>query len=267
MATIKCHNVVSQHPREECNYAFAAAYRSMEKLCLPTLGVPKAGKTHWLSMVYWELNRGNYPGSVEFEKAKSRTSEDFDILVEAILKSRIGTAATQRERIPRPWCSISTTTIGWPVQPAGEHLRLFGRGDARHGRGGLSPPRGPWRPTATSSSSIPLSPPSRRPKPSPIFAKTCGGEGVRTGPAVRTPVALCVTKIDLPANRPPCPAARRAAGSTRSWPASIPAAKSLTRGDQARSRLTARLREAIWPGWQIERQVRDLFGGRYCFSR
>ena len=57
-ATIKCRNVISRHPREECNYAFAAAYQSMEKLCFPTLGVPQAGKTHWLAMLYWELNRG-----------------------------------------------------------------------------------------------------------------------------------------------------------------------------------------------------------------
>ena len=34
---------------------------------------------------------------------------------------------------------------------------------------------------------------------------------------------------------------------------------------QARSRLVSRLRDTIWPGWQIERQVRELFGGRYLF--
>jgi hypothetical protein len=34
---------------------------------------------------------------------------------------------------------------------------------------------------------------------------------------------------------------------------------------EERSRLTRELREVIWPGWQIERQIDDLFGGRYAF--
>ena len=29
--------------------------------------------------------------------------------------------------------------------------------------------------------------------------------------------------------------------------------------------LVARLRDTIWPGWQIERTIHDLFGGRYLF--
>ena len=35
---------------------------------------------------------------------------------------------------------------------------------------------------------------------------------------------------------------------------------------QARSQCTARLRDTIWPGWQeFERQIHELFGGRYMF--
>ena len=119
-------------------------YRSMKKLCFPTLGVPQAGKTHWLSMLYWELNRGNYPKSVQFEKAKLATSEDFDVLVEEILNSRIGTAATQRERIPRPLVfNFRDRDALEPQQPAGEHFRLLRRSHRRHGRRRLSPAAGP----------------------------------------------------------------------------------------------------------------------------
>jgi hypothetical protein len=32
-----------------------------------------------------------------------------------------------------------------------------------------------------------------------------------------------------------------------------------------RSQATARLRKIIWPEWEIERQIDDLFGGRYQF--
>jgi hypothetical protein len=34
---------------------------------------------------------------------------------------------------------------------------------------------------------------------------------------------------------------------------------------EARSKLVADLHDTIWPGWQIERKIHDLFGGRYLF--
>ena len=34
---------------------------------------------------------------------------------------------------------------------------------------------------------------------------------------------------------------------------------------EARSRLMGQLRDTVWPGWQIERQIDDLFGGRFLF--
>ncbi len=34
---------------------------------------------------------------------------------------------------------------------------------------------------------------------------------------------------------------------------------------EARSRLLGELRDTIWPGWEIQRQIDDLFGGRYLF--
>ncbi|MCP4591477.1 MAG: hypothetical protein GY842_12095, partial [bacterium] len=99
---VRCRNVISQEPYEECAFSFKDAYRSMAKMCFPTLGIPQAGKTHWLAMLYWSLNQGNYPKTVEFERVRSQTSENFDQIVEEILNTRIGTAATQQDRIPHP---------------------------------------------------------------------------------------------------------------------------------------------------------------------
>ena len=99
---VKCKNVISRQPYEECDYRFAAVYRAMPKLNFPTLGIPQAGKTHWLATIYWLLNRGHYPRQVEFQKIKSQTADDYETMVEEILNSRLGTAATQRQRIPHP---------------------------------------------------------------------------------------------------------------------------------------------------------------------
>jgi hypothetical protein len=269
VATVKCHNVVSRHPREECNYAFAAAYRSMQKLCFPTLGVPQAGKTHWLSMIYWELNRGNYPKAVQFEKAKSRTSEDFDILVEEILTSRIGTAATQRERIPRPLVFNFRDRDRWSrsnllvniFDYSGEVTADMGVDDYRRRRAleadGYFFFLDPTFPTEPQMKAL-----------NDFREDLRLVKGVKSGRSIRAPVALCVTKIDLLANQAyALPGGNDAIGRFYDQLAHIdPSGESLRLGVlEARSRLTARLRETIWPGWQIERQVHDLFGGRYMF--
>jgi hypothetical protein len=269
VATVKCHNVVSRHPREECNYAFAAAYRSMQKLCFPTLGVPQAGKTHWLSMIYWELNRGNYPKAVQFEKAKSRTSEDFDILVEEILTSRIGTAATQRERIPRPLVFNFRDRDRWSrsnllvniFDYSGEVTADMGVDDYRRRRAleadGYFFFLDPTFPTEPQMKAL-----------NDFREDLRLVKGVKSGRSIRAPVALCVTKIDLLANQAyALPGGNDAIGRFYDQLARIdPSGESLRMGVlEARSRLTARLRETIWPGWQIERQVHDLFGGRYMF--
>ena len=269
VATIKCHNVISQHPREECNYAFAAAYQSMQKLCFPTLGVPQAGKTHWLSMIYWELNRGNYPKSVQFEKAKSRTSEDFDILVEEILNSRIGTAATQRERIPRPLVFNFRDRDRWSrsnllvniFDYSGEVTADMGVDDYRRRRAleadGYFFFLDPTFPTEPQVKAI-----------TDFREDLRLVKGVKSGRSIRAPVALCVTKIDLLANQAyALPGGNDAIGRFYDQLARIdPSGESLhPRVLAARSQLTARLRETIWPGWQIERQIHDLFGGRYMF--
>ena len=69
---VRCKHVMSRQPYQQCDYRFAAAYQAMPKLSFPTLGVPQAGKTHWLAAIYWQLNRGDYPPQVAFQKTKSR---------------------------------------------------------------------------------------------------------------------------------------------------------------------------------------------------
>jgi len=266
---VQCKNVISRQPQEECGYTFLSAYRPMEKVCFPTLGIPQAGKTHWLTMLYWELNRGNYPKSVQFEKIKSQSSEDFDIIIEEILNARIGTAATQRERIPHPLVfnfqdrdALGRSNILVNIfDYSGEVTSDMGVEDYRRrraleGDGFLFflDPTYPSEPQAKALADF---------REDLRLIK-----GIKTGRHTRTPVALCVSKIDMMASQAySLPGGGDAVERFyRELGEVDPTGEAMTmRVIEGRSRAMARLRETIWPGWQIERQIDDLFGGRYLF--
>jgi len=266
---VQCKSILSEDPYEECDYAFMDVYRRMSKICFPTLGVPQAGKTHWLSMLYWELNRGNYPRSVQFEKVRSQSSEDFDVVVEEILRSRIGTAATQRDRIPRPLVFNFQDRDAWGrsnvlvniFDYSGEVTADMGLEDYRRRR-------------ALEADGFfffldPTYPSEPQAKALVDFREDIRlVKGVSAGKAIRTPVAICVSKIDvLAAQSYALPDGGDAIARFYEQLSQIdPTGEAMTLPViEARSRLTAELRDTIWPGWQIERQIDDLFGGRYRF--
>jgi hypothetical protein len=269
VAVVQCKNVISEEPYEQCDYTFMEIYRSMTKVCFPTLGVPQAGKTHWLAMLYWELNRGNYPKSVQFEKIRSQSSQDFDVLVEEILNSRIGTAATQRDRIPHPlvFNLQDRDVLGRNnllvniFDYSGEVTSDMGVEDYRRRRAlegdGFFFFLDPTYPSEPQSKAL-----------ADFREDIRLVKGIKAGRRVRIPVALCVSKIDLLAGK--C-FSLPGGGDAIAW-----FYKELGRIDptgeamtwdviEARSRLLGELRDTIWPGWEIERQIDDLFGGRYLF--
>lgn len=269
LAVLRCKNVISQRPYEECDYSFMSVYRHVPKLCFPTLGVPQAGKTHWLAMLYWELNRGNYPRAVQFEKVRSRSSEDFDVMVEEILRSRLGTAATQRDRIPHPLVFSFRDHDRWGRSSvlvnifdySGEVTADMGLDDFRRRR------------ALTGDGFLffldPTFPAEPQAKALADFREDLRlVKGVRAGKPISVPVALCVSKIDILAGRGLSspdgsdPIARFYEELSEIDPTGESVSRRVI---EARSQLTSRLRDTIWPGWQVERQVHDLFGGRYKF--
>jgi len=269
LQVVRCKNVISEEPYEECDHNFKDVYRQMTKVCFPTLGVPQAGKTHWLAMLYWELNRGNYPRSVQFEKIKSQSSEDFDLIVEEILDSRIGTAATQGDRIPRPLVFNFQDRDRWGrsnvlvniFDYSGEVTADMGVEDYRRRRAlegdgffFFLDPTYPSEPQAKALADF---------REDIRLVK-----GVKTGKQIRTPVAICVSKIDVLAGQSyALPDGGDAIEHFYQQLSEIDPTGEAIALDvlEARSRLMARLRDTIWPGWQIERQIHDLFGGRYLF--
>ncbi len=269
MDVVRCSNVVSREPYEECDFSFKAAYRAMTKLCFPTLGIPQAGKTHWLAMLYWGLNQGNYPKTVEFERVRSQSSESFDRIVEEILYSRIGTAATQQARIPYPLVFNfrdhdplgSSNLLVNIFDYSGEVTSEMDATDYRRRR------------ALEGDGFLFFLDPTY---PSEVQAKALADfredlrliKGVKAGRRLRTPVALCISKIDLLVGhdyRLPDGSdaiARFYEDLSRIDPSGESTRRSVL---QERSRLTSQLRTVIWPDWQVERQIDDLFGGRYAF--
>jgi len=266
---VRCRNVISRKPYEECGYTFLSAYRAMDKLCFPTLGIPQAGKTHWLAMLYWALNRGDYPRRVKFERLRSRSSHDFDMIVEEILNARIGTAATQRERVPHPLVfnfrdhdRLGRSHVLVNIfDYSGEVTADMGVEDYRrrraldaHGFFFFLDPTFPSEPQAKALADF-------REDLRQI-------KGIKAGRRTRVPVALCVSKIDvLAAQSCALPDGGDAVQRFYQELSEIdPTGEALTpQVLRARSRAIARLRDLIWPDWQIEQQIDDLFGGRYLF--
>lgn len=263
---VRCKNVISEQPYEECEFTFMSMYREIAKLCFPTLGIPQAGKTHWLAMVYRELNRGNYPELVQFERIKSGSSDEFDLVVDEILNKKMGPMATQVGRIPHPlvFNFLDRDRFGASnilvniFDYSGEVIRSQTIEDRQRQRAldgdGFFFFLDPTEPSETQSQALAgFREDLRRIK------------GLKAGKQVHIPVALCVSKIDLMVDEPYADPDGggvidhfyRDLGKV-GWDMS-------QRSIAARSRLMARLRDTVWPGWQIERQIDDLFGGRYMF--
>ncbi|HQU46558.1 MAG TPA: hypothetical protein PK867_27375, partial [Pirellulales bacterium] len=200
---VRCKNVISEHPYEECDFTFSAMYRQNVKLCFPTLGIPQAGKTHWLAMVYRELNRGNYPNVIQFERIRSTSSDDFDIVVDEILNKKLGPMATQVGRIPHPLIfnfldhdrfGASNVLVNI-FDYSGEVIRSQTIEDRQRQRAldgdGFFFFLDPTEPSETQSQALAgFREDLRRIK------------GIRAGKQVHVPIALCVSKLDLMVAQP-----------------------------------------------------------------
>lgn len=266
---VRCHHVISKNPHEQCDFSFREAYRPMTKLCFPTLGIPQAGKTHWLAMLYWVLNRGSYPKTIQFERVRSQSAENFDRIVEEILNTRIGTAATQQDRIPHPL--VFNFRDRDPIGRSNVLVNIFDYSGEVTSEMDVRDYR--RRRALDADGFLFFLDPTY---PSEVQAKALADfredlrliKGVKAGRRLRLPVALCVSKIDLLARHDyRLEDGRDAIAAFYEDLARIdPSGESTALAVlEQRSQLTQRLHNVIWPGWQIERQVDDLFGGRFAF--
>ena len=259
-----CTAVISESPFEQCDFKFPSMFRPIPKLCFPTLGIPASGKTHWLSMVYRQLNNGVFKEDIEFAKIRSDGSAYFDRLIDDILNDKLGPGATQPSSLPSPlvFNFIDNDKLGRSnilvncFDYSGEVLSNMTLED--HQRKRAFDADGYFYfldPTRSSDEQIaPLS---------DFRQDVRSVKKLRAGQQLRCPVALCVPKIDL---LPSEPVARGSNVidifydelSDIGWGMDY---ESIHR----RSDLMQRLRNDIWPNWELERQINDLFGGRFMF--
>jgi hypothetical protein len=265
--TIRCHHVISESPFEECNFDFPEMFRDVPKLSFPTLGVPSSGKTHWLAMVYRQLNQGaDIPNDVEFAKIRSQSSEEFDRICEDLLRSKVGPAATQQNSLPHPlvFNFVDQDRLGRSnllvsiFDYSGEVLRGMTLED--HQRRRAFTADGYFfflDPTKESDEQI---------APLTNFRQDVRTvKKLRAGQQLHCPVALCVPKIDLmtsqryadPAGGDAVDLFYREIGEI-GWEMD-------QHSIRARSGLMRNLRDTIWPGWEIEKTIDDIFGGRFMF--
>lgn len=265
---VRCSNVISHNPFEECHFTYNSLYRDMAKLCFPTLGHPASGKTHWLAMTYRQLNQGNYPSTIQFDKVRSDSSEDMDRIVDDLINSRLNTQATMTG-LPRPlvfnfrdYDRLGGSNLLVSIfDYSGEVLQRMTLNDPQRRRA-LDADGYLFflDPTQRSEEQI---------KELIDFREDVRVlRKVRSGQALQVPVALCVSKIDLLINQDYAdpggtgPIGRFYKELEEIDPTGAGMSLEIV---ERRSDAIRRLRDTIWPGWQIEKQVHELFGGRCLF--
>ena len=264
---LRCSNVIREQPFLECAFDFPEVFQRVTKLSFPTLGVPTSGKTHWLAMLYRQLNQGtNIPQGVEFAKIRSKGAGHFDQICENVLSRREAPEGTNPALLPSPliFNFIDRDKMGRSnvlvnvFDYAGEVLARKTLDDYMRRRA-FSADGYFFFLDPTKSSDEQIAPLTNFRQDVRHVKK------LKAGQQLHCPVALCVPKIDL---LPEQPYADTAGGdpvdlffqeiAEIGWEMD---SKSI----RARSDLMRNLRDVIWPGWEIEKTIDEVFGGRYMF--
>lgn len=269
---LRCGHRLNRDPAVYCRYTFATAERGLPKLSFPTLGVAACGKTQWAAMVYRQLTEGRHPRAVRFGKNESAKSDSFDQIVTAIL-NREGPPATAADEIPMPLClqfkdrdrlgpsDVMACVFDYAGAITTATNKNIAADDYRRRR-------------ALEADGLLLMLDPTEPGPPQAKALETLGRDLRrqrhlnSEAIIRTPVAVCITKIDLLA-------AQSYAGDEEGRPlrefyrqlAEVdPDGEELSRrAIKARAQLFHDLRRTIWPHWNLEQQLDSIFGRRSMF--
>ena len=268
LSELRCTNVFDDVSNDTCDFTFRSQYRDRIKVSFPTLGVASSGKTHWLAMVYQQLNQGKAPEGVHFERIQSSGSAKFDRLVTDILQARIGLYATQIE-LPEPL--IFGFRDRDPFSFGGTDI-LVNMFDFAGTVSVTKDLRDSIRIRQLNSEGFLFFLDPSKPSDKQVEALLKFREEVKlvkrlgTGRQLHTPVALCLSKLDTTVYQEYARGGdvitsffeELSAIDSRTQPMSLTRLK-------MRSDLVAELRDTIWPSWEIENQIRGLFGDRFQF--
>lgn len=269
---VRCTNVISNSPDPiECEFEFPAHLREYPKLSFPTLGIRHSGKTFWLTQTYDRLTSRDYPAHVNFTPVRTSASDKIEKTVRDILTSKIDTQATQHGVPPPPvvfdfsdhdsygQSSILVNLFDYSGEVTEEFpLTSHQRRRAFSADGYL------WFLDPTSDVNTGLSQiPEQKKALSRFESEVREVKKLKAGQQLHRPIAICVPKIDLMINE------RYAEGGNvveRFYEQLGEIGWGMDEVSiRQRSDLMRNLRHTIWPNWEIERAVDDLFGGRYMF--
>ncbi|MBQ2621460.1 MAG: hypothetical protein IJF84_08985 [Thermoguttaceae bacterium] len=266
--TAVCTHQMTAKPRRLCNFAYGSQYQNLPKLSIPTLGVPQAGKTFWMTMLYWQLNNGYSSQSKDMVIVPTAATNDLQTSVDELVNKRHLLPATQRDRIPYPMMfqytdhdPLGRTKVLTSVfDYSGEVTTDVAAEDFRRQRALASDaflffidPTYPWEPQAAALERF--------------NSDLRTQKQIQQWRSLRLPIALCLTKIDL---LPTIPNWENAWGKAAKFYAEMekidPTGEGLSKSIiEQRSALVDELRKDIWPEWDMDAQIKKLFGGRHMY--
>ena len=266
--TAVCTHQMTAKPRRLCNFAYGSQYQNQPKLSIPTLGVPQAGKTFWMTMLYWQLNNGYSSQSKDMVIVPTAATNDLQKSVDELVNKRHLLPATQRDRIPYPMMfqytdhdPLGRTKVLTSVfDYSGEVTTDVAAEDFRRQRALASDaflffidPTYPWEPQAAALERF--------------NSDLRTQKQIQQWRSLRLPIALCLTKIDLLPTIPNwdnawAKAAKFYADMEKIDPTGEGLSKSII---EQRSVLVDELRKDIWPDWDMDAQIKKLFGGRHMY--
>ncbi len=252
-----------------CDYEIRENYIHENRLCFPTVGIRSSGKTHWLLMLYDQIKNSNIPVASAIRKIPSREDKQFDEMVQRLLYAGGG---------------LAPTVYGLP-NPLTFHVHDADRAGANKSMVNLFDYSGEMRnfdidtnefrrrallcegftlfldPTQASEGSAGLIA-SQIDCLSKFAEEMHAIRSLSADAPIDLPIAICVSKIDL--------LTTRSSMSTQAIPLVTALRQSMTRRVdlaliQERSQLCAAAISQLFPGWNIERSLRENFGGRYMF--
>ncbi len=245
-------------PGHDCGFAFAPKYIDLEKLCLPVLGTAHSGKSHWLAMTYRQLSEGTHPKQVSFFGIDSPAAKEFERMVRDILQQRLGTDPTPPGRIHSPLVFDFADCDPWGRSNILINVFDF-PGEVVQRESMASPSR--ERALRGDGFFYFLDPVEPRETQAPALDRFISDlrlvQDAHKGRPVVTPIAVCVSKIDLMVTQP---YAGRDGAAVREFYADL--ARIGWDLDlekiELRSRRTAALCETIWHGWNLKQKLQGI---------
>jgi hypothetical protein len=260
---LKCEEILED--LGECDFQNKDSFRKLPKLCFATLGHPASGKTFWLAECYRQLKFGqDVPDGVHYEKVTSPGSEKLDEILYYIHEERADPGATDPGSMPRPVLFNFRDRDPWGYSH--QLLTIFDfSGEITRDESLSSPQR--QRALKADGFFYFLDPTLKAVAQQDSLEEFREDMKelmhLRAGDQIRIPLALCLSKIDLLGSMPygdPKGAVGDFYESLKNIGRDVGMRQIKQRSDLVKSILPY-----IFDDWDIEKEIKKLFGGRIMF--